>query len=97
MYPDQPQLSDAAAEKRSAANYDAYQNAKGSRFHRDYGTPAHQKRNDENYREVDTHDAVMFDAPVSVLEAAAKKGHPTEVSGDALARAKKGQTPKIVY
>lgn len=32
---------------------------------------------------------------VAHLEGAAEQGYPTEVSGDALARAKKGQTPKL--
>ena len=50
----------------------------------------------ENFREYDTRAAVLEPEfnNVKVLAERAKAGRPTEISGDAMARAKAGQTPK---
>jgi hypothetical protein len=49
----------------------------------------------ENLREVGTKNTAMINPDVKLLEKLANTGIPTEVSGDALARAKYGQTPKL--
>lgn len=100
MYPDQPQLSPEMASKRIAANSEAYDSAKwrpGWRGLEETG-PEQYKRDQENRREIGTHEAVLDKMTVEEAEHLAQTPkYVHEISGDALARAKKGQTPKLNY
>lgn len=60
-------------------------------------TKDHRAKLDENYREARSANLVHNPNNMTVrdLEAAEKMGYPSEISGDAIARAKKGQTPKL--
>ena len=88
MYPDRPQLSDAEYEKRSATNDEAYNRTKRDGSSSDV----------ENRRELATHEIVTGKDRVKDLERYADAPEiAMGISGDALARAKKGQTPKLKY
>jgi hypothetical protein len=50
----------------------------------------------ENYREAETATAFNRNTKISTLQKRADAGKPTEVSGDALARAKRGDAPKLI-
>lgn len=90
MYPTRPQLSSDQAHKLTQSQLRGKWDADaGISVDKDW-----DRKTKENDRELATHANANWNVSVSELEERAKKGKPTEISGDALARAKKGQTPK---
>ena len=105
MYPDKPQMSLSEGEisagnrskEASRANSDMAKAISGMKIgsKRTKKLKAFDGKVDENSREVNSANAIDRDVSVKSLENLAKMGFPTEISGDAVARARKGQTPKL--
>ena len=95
MYPDKPQIGLKETMDKANANSSEMTRADVNLAKSDLPSKTKHDRMDENFREVNTANRTLFDGSTSYLEERAAAGYPTEVSGDALARAKKGQTPKL--
>ena len=91
MHPNDPQFQDATYEGMEK-RWKNYKGAQESISERD---PKERKRlKDENTREYDTAEMAHQDVSIQQLDAMAKEGMPTEISGDAIARVKQAQYPK---
>lgn len=102
MYPDQPQLNSSNDPFHTKRVDKAFELADASRSAMDAlgksykadprpnseSTPSYLSKMEENTREIRSNSNVSGSTKVSDLK-------DTEISGDALARAKKGQTPKL--
>lgn len=104
MYPDKPQMSTAEnldlmkhrRDELFRANNSLVQGVKKTKgFAKKEKFAEFQDKLAENVREVGTANTITMGTPVAALERAYKKGQETEISGDAVARARKGQTPKL--
>lgn len=105
MYPDKPQMSLTEGEKSagnrnkevSRANSDMAKSISDMRIgnKRTKKIKAFDGKVDENSREVNSANAIDRNVSVKSLRNLAGMGFPTELSGDAIARARKGQTPKL--
>lgn len=62
-------------------------------YHVDTRSSLGKNADERNLRESKTSDAVKYGKSIAELEAAAKRGFPTEVSGAALERARNNQAP----
>lgn len=107
MYPDVPQLNNTTdpfhtkrvdkafklGDMANSAISSLGKSLKASTRPNEEAIPSYRAKAEENRREIGTHAAA--DDTIASLQAKAAKGEPTEISGDALARSKKGQTPKL--
>ena len=92
MLPDNSQFGNLAAWK---SDFHAQDKADQSLVNTKMSQGDFKRKTDENDREVKTREAYREDTPVSELEEAAKRGHPTEISGDAIARLRAGKATKL--
>lgn len=104
MYPDKPQMG--IEEKFGLMRHRGDEMARANEglvkgLAKAKGGEKREKFNDfqtklaENVREVGTANTITMGTPVAALERMYKQGQETEISGDAVARARKGQTPKL--